>query len=247
MSSGSMSVRGGSVRRATSRGLAAILVALFSAVVLSACASSSKSPTVIRETDTLTVPDTTALLNVADLRIGPLDKIKVNVFGVEQLTGEYQVDHVGQIRMPLVGQVDVKGFTPSELAEVLEAKFSERFLNNAEINVQVIDSAGDQITVEGTVKKPGMVPVRGRLSLVQAVALSGGLADGANPRRVLIFRTIENERRVAVFDLTAIRRGRSEDPQVFGNDVIVVDGSATASTYRELLRTVPLLALFIGL
>ncbi len=217
------------------------------AVALASCASSGGDPTVVKQTDTLSVPDTTSLLNVADMRIGPLDKIKVNVFGVTELSGDYQVDHLGQIRMPLVGQVEVKGYTPSDLAEMLEEKFSERYLNNAEINVQVLEVAGNQVTVEGTVEKPGMVPVRGRLSLMQAVALSGGLGDGANPKRVLVFRTIEGQRRVAVYDLTAIRRGRADDPQVFGNDIIVVDGSATSSSYRELLRSIPLLALFVGL
>ena len=228
--------------------IASVLLALtIGAGVLgmAGCASSQKT-TVVETVDTLSVPDTTALLSVADLRIGPLDKLKVNVFGVEQLTGEYQVDNNGRIRMPLIGEVDVKGFTPTELAEALETKFSERYLNKPEISVLVLESAGDQVTVEGTVAKPGMIPVRGRMSLLQAVALSGGLAEGANPKRVLIFRTIEGQRRAAVFDLVAIRRGRAEDPQVFGNDIVIVDGSATSNTYRELLRSIPLLALFVG-
>ena len=228
-----------SVRRTLSP--VALLVAV---IALAGCASSNIEPTFVKEAKTLGVPDTTALLNVSDLRIGPLDKLKITVFGVPQLSGDFQLDHLGRLRMPLIGEVDVKGFTPSELADFLQTKFDERYLNKAEINVQVLESAGGQITIEGTVKNTGMMPVRGNLTLMQAVALSGGLAEGANPRRVLIFRTIEQQRRVAVFDLTAIRRGQAEDPRVFGNDVVVVDGSATNSTYRELLRSIPLLTLF---
>ena len=100
--------------------------------------------------------------------------------------------------------------------------------------------------MEGSVNKPGLYPIPGELSLLQAIAMSGGPSEAANPRKVAIFREIEGERKVAVFDLVDIRNGEMEDPSVYGNDIVVMDGNQTRQTYRELLRSVPLIALFLA-
>ena len=84
-----------------------------------------------------------------------------------------------------------------------------------------------------------------QLTLLQAIALSGGPTDNADPRRVIIFRQIEGKRNAAGFDLRAIREGKAEDPVVYGNDIVVVDGSEARRRYGEFLRSVPLLALFL--
>ena len=81
-------------------------------------------------------------------------------------------------------------------------------------------------------------------TLLQAIALSGGPSDNANTRRVVVFRQIEGKRHAAGFDLKEIRQGNAEDPIVYANDIIVVDGSEARRTYGEFLRSVPLLALF---
>lgn len=204
----------------------------------------SDAPTFAKETTRLDVPDATTLLAATEVRIAPLDRIRVSFLGVADLSGEYQVDSVGEVRLPLVGVVEAKGYTPNDFAEALETRYNDRYLKDAEVSVLIVSTTGDQLTVEGTIRKPGLVPVRGRMTLLQAIAISGGLDEGANARKVLIFRQVNGERRVAAFDLVAIRRGKMEDPQVFGNDLIVVDGSSTSRGYRELLRSLPLLGLF---
>lgn len=103
------------------------------------------------------------------------------------------------------------------------------------------------MTVEGAVTKPGVFPVQGQMSLLQAIALAGGPSSQANPKRVIIFRQIEGTRHAAGYDLTEIRAGNSQDPAVFGNDIIVMDGSEARQTYFDLVRSVPILALFLAL
>jgi polysaccharide export outer membrane protein len=58
---------------------------------------------------------------------------------------------------------------------------------------------------------------------------------------------IEGKRQAGGFDLTRIRAGKAEDPPVFGNDIIVVDGSSIKSGYSEFIKAVPLLGLFIAM
>ena len=84
----------------------------------------------------------------------------------------------------------------------------------------------------------------GPITLIQAVAMAKGTTEDANPRRVAVFRTIGGTRQAAAFDLTAIRRGESPDPQIYPGDIVVVDGSAIKAFQKQIFQTVPLLSIF---
>ncbi|MEO0697841.1 MAG: polysaccharide biosynthesis/export family protein [Pseudomonadota bacterium] len=196
---------------------------------------------------TLEVPDNTSLIQSGDLRIAPLDILQISVFGVEELSGPYQVDYLGRIKLPLIGEIDAKGFTAIELAALLEARLGESYLQDPDVNVIVDESLGQQVTVEGSVTKPGLFPIQGRVSLLQAIAMAEGPSETANPRRVVVFREISGERKAAAFDLVAIRNGEASDPFIYGNDIVVVDGSEARRTYGDFIRSIPLLALFVAL
>lgn len=193
----------------------------------------------------LALPDSTTVTQSGDLRIGPLDLINVRVFGVDELGGDYQVDHQGEVKLPLVGTLNAKGYTSLEFAEVLEQELGATYLQNPDVTVTIEESLGRQVTIEGSVRDPGVYDVDGTITLLQAVALGGGTSDDANPSRVIVFRQVEGERMAAGFNLTDIRRGDAEDPAIYGNDIVVVDGSQARQTYGDLLRSVPLLALFV--
>ena len=74
--------------------------------------------------------------------------------------------------------------------------------------------------------------------------MAKGTSEDANPRRVAVFRVIGGQRQAAAFDLTAIRRGQSQDPQIYPGDIVVVDGSSVKSAQKQILQSIPLLALF---
>lgn len=215
---------------------------LFAVIFATACASGA-NPSITAQD--LPVPDTTSIVQSGELRIGPMDMVEVKVFGVDELNGSYQVDHLGRIKMPLIGEVVAKDYTALQLASILEQRLEENYLQDADVTVSVQDSDRERVTIEGSVGRPGMYPVEGRIGLLQAVALAGGPSQSANPRKVVIFRQVEGQRMAAGYDLTAIRKGEAEDPVVFGNDIIVVDGSEARQTYGEILRSIPLLSLFL--
>lgn len=213
-------------------------------LAIGACQSEQSS---IPMATTLEVPDNTSLIQSGDLRIAPLDILQISVFGVEELSGPYQVDYLGRIKLPLIGEIDAKGFTAIELAALLEARLGESYLQDPDVNVIVDESLGQQVTVEGSVTKPGLFPIQGRVSLLQAIAMAEGPSETANPRRVVVFREISGERKAAAFDLVAIRNGEASDPFIYGNDIVVVDGSEARRTYGDFIRSIPLLALFVAL
>ena len=98
--------------------------------------------------------------------------------------------------------------------------------------------------MDGAVKNAGSFPVTGPVTLMQAVAMAGGTTDDANARRVAIFRTISGRRQAAAFDLVSIRRGQTEDPQIYAGDIVVIDGNSVKSMHKQILNSLPVLSIF---
>lgn len=214
------------------------------AFALAGCQSRDAARSAVQTPATLSVPDSTLPIQSADVRIGPMDLLEISVFGAPDLDNSYQVDFEGKLKLPLVGTIPAAGYTASELATHLERRLGENYLQDPDVTVRITEASKRYMTVDGSVQKPGMYPVEGQLTLLQAIALSGGPSDNANTRRVVVFRQIDGKRNAAGFDLKEIRQGNAEDPVVYANDIIVVDGSEARRTYGDFLRSVPLLALF---
>jgi polysaccharide export outer membrane protein len=179
-----------------------------------------------------------------DYKIAPLDTLKINVFQVPDLSGDYEVDLTGNIAMPLVGNVKAVDKTARQLQADLVQRLGAKYLQNPDVSVGVKSSTRRSVTVDGSVRQPGIFPVTGPMTLMQAVAMARGTDENANPRRIAIFRQISGQRMAAAFDLTSIRRGEAEDPKVYSGDIIVVDGSSVKSLQREILQSIPILSIF---
>jgi len=181
----------------------------------------------------------------SEYRIGVGDKLDVRVFQVDDLSfEELVVDTSGNVHMPLIGAVRGAGQTSGEMASDIAGRLAAQYLRNPQVTVTVKEAASQKITVDGAVTKPGVYEMRGSTSLLQAVAMAEGPTRVADLTTVAVFRTIEGRRAVALFDLSAIRRGRAPDPQVLGDDVIVVDASQLNSALREVVGALPALAAF---
>ena len=181
-----------------------------------------------------------------EAQIAPFDKLEIKVFQVEDLSGEFQVNATGDLQFPLIGQVAASGKTPTQLSEVIAAKLGAKYLRSPKVQVNVKEGTAQTVTVDGVVKEPGAFPLQRPTTLMRAVALAKGLADGANPRRVIVFRTVQGQKMAAGFDLLAIRRAQSEDPTIYPNDVVVVDGrdNRVRELFGTVLQSIPVLAIF---
>jgi polysaccharide export outer membrane protein len=181
----------------------------------------------------------------ASYKIAPMDLLTIKVFGMDDLTGDYQVDLLGNISMPLIGNVAASNLTPVQLDDTLTKKYGQKYLENPDISVGVKMATGHMVTVDGAVKKGGSFPVMGPMTLMNAVALAGGAdQETANMRRVAIFRTIDGKRQAAAFDLLSIQRGEMTDPPVYSGDIIIVDGSSTKAATKKIFQSIPLLNIF---
>jgi polysaccharide export outer membrane protein len=232
--------------RGTFDSLRAALALVFVAalVLLAGCAGSRGGP-VPYNVQNFGAPDAPAIAPLEDdYKIAPLDTLKVAVFQVPDLSGEFEVDLTGNIAMPLIGNVKAADKSARELQTELVQKLGEKYLQSPQVSVGVKSSSRRSVTVDGSVREPGMFPVTSPLTLIQAIAMAKGTNEMANPRRVAVFRQIGGQRMAAAFDLTSIRRGSMEDPKIFAGDIIVVDGSNVRSIQRELLTALPILGIF---
>ena len=180
-----------------------------------------------------------------NMQLGPLDVVRITVFRVPDLSGEYQIDQTGQLDLPLLGSVSVQNQSPAQFARTLEGLYGRRYLQSPEIAVRVVSGATNNVVVDGGVKEPGVFPLAGPSTLLAAVASAGGVdVQNGNARRVAIFRKRSGNTVAAAFDLIDIRRGKMADPVVYPGDTIIVDSSTVRPIYRELLQTLPVLAIF---
>ncbi len=181
----------------------------------------------------------------AEYRIGVGDKLNVRVFQVDDLSFEGMVvDTSGNINLPLIGAVRGAGRTAGEMSTDVAGRLAARYLRDPQVTVTVMEAASQKITIDGAVTKPGVYEMRGSTSLLQAVAMAEGPSRVADLTKVAVFRSIDGRRSVAIFDLSAIRQGRATDPQVLGDDVIVVDTSRLNSALREFVGALPAFSAF---
>lgn len=171
--------------------------------------------------------------------IGPLDKLDIKVFGVEDLSLKVQTDASGRISMPLAGVIEASGKSPAEVATAIEAALRGKYVRNPQVTVNLEDTVSQVVTVDGEVKEPGIYPAIGRMTLLRSIASARGTTELARLDDVVIFRTVGGQKMAGVYNLKAIRHGNYADPEVFPGDVVVVGDSQARRLFRDAVQLAP--------
>jgi polysaccharide export outer membrane protein len=167
--------------------------------------------------------------SAATYLIGAGDLIQVDVFKVPDLSTKERVNEAGVIVMPLIGPVVVGGLTPEQAGRVIAAELAKDHLQNPQVNLLVLEYANMNITVGGAVKKPGVFPMKGQTTLLQAISLAEGINEVAKPEEVVVFRSLPGQPINAyVVDLKKVQRGDLADPVLAVNDKVMVPESGSA-------------------
>lgn len=176
-------------------------------------------------------------------RVGPFDKLTIDVFGSADLSNrEVQVDASGRITFPLIGTIEVAGKTPGEIGDTMASLFRGRFIKNPQVTVNLKEIVSQTVTIGGEVKKPGVYPIVGRMTLMTAIASAEGWTDISNKGNVVVFRTVGKTEFAAVYNVKAIERGTYSDPEIFANDIVMVGESQSRKIWKDFLGASPLLA-----
>jgi polysaccharide export outer membrane protein len=179
-----------------------------------------------------------------EYRIAPQDVLDITVFRVPELSKTVPVSAGGTISLALIGDVEAAGKSPAELESIIAAKLQADYIQSPDVSVFVKDAISRRVTVEGAVKSPGVYPTDGTTTLLQVVALAGGLDRIADSRAIVIFRNVQGTRQAAKFDFKAIRAGSAEDPPILGGDVVVVDESGAKAAMRNITESMAFFGLF---
>jgi len=132
-------------------------------------------------------------------KLAPGDKIRIDVYGEDKLSGEYQIDQSGQISLPLAGTVKAQGMTQSEFEQTLAQKFRSEYLKNPKVTVTI--TTLQPFYVIGEVGKPGQYDYRSGLNVLTAIAVAGGPTYRASRSKVEIQR--RGKTRMAEYPISA--------------------------------------------
>jgi polysaccharide export outer membrane protein len=177
-----------------------------------------------------TAPPAPIAAPAADYRITPGDQLNISVDQLAELSKTFEVDTSGSLLLPLVGQIPAAGRTPAQLSDDIAVALKKKYMKDPQVLVSLKEAQGQRVTIDGAVNKPGVYPLAGPTTLLQAVSLGGGPDQHfANIHRVAIFRNVDGRRSQTFYDLAKVRNGKAEDPPVYGNDIVVVDTSGAKS------------------
>jgi polysaccharide biosynthesis/export protein len=140
-------------------------------------------------------------------RIGREDVLDVAVWRDAELSRTLPVRPDGYISLPMVGEVLAAGRTPTELAEEIRHAL-QPYVQEPRVTVIIREVNSSRVFVTGEVARPGAFPLRGRLSVLQALALAGGLTDFADRNAITVLRASGERMTVSYSDLVSEERAR---------------------------------------
>jgi polysaccharide export outer membrane protein len=160
----------------------------------------------------------------SNYRIGADDVLTINVWHEPEVSRNVPVRPDGNISLPLLGDVQAAGLTPTELQNELEARFT-KYLTNPDVSVIVAEIRSQRINVLGEVYRPGTYALIPPMSVVDAIATAGGLREFAKPNKIYVLRILPNgqEERLK-FEYKNVMKGKrgSKDILLQTRDTVVV-------------------------
>ena len=122
--------------------------------------------------------------------LGPSDRVRLKVYGEQDITGDYEVDTNGYISVPLAGRVKAAGLTTRQLEKSVAAALSKGLLRDPRVSAEV--ATYRPFFILGEVKKAGEYPYKSGLTVLDAVASAGGYTYRANESKAVIRRAGSN-------------------------------------------------------
>jgi protein involved in polysaccharide export with SLBB domain len=167
-------------------GLKALQAAAVFAAILACASVGAKAQDSGGLRTAVATPDWGATGVKSNYRLGTGDKIRVIVYGEDDLGGEFLVDGNGFVSLPLIGQVKAAGMAAPDLETQITAKLADGYVNDPRVSVEV--TVYRPFYVIGQVNKPGEYPFVNGMTVLNAVALAGGYTDQADDGDVYVRR-----------------------------------------------------------
>lgn len=146
-----------------------------------------------------------------EYHLGPGDKIKVTVYGHEDLSGNFEIDGAGRLSLPLIPYVNATGLTEMELEKSITKKLKPDYLINPRVSIEILSYRPFYII--GEVKNPGSYAYVNGMAVVNAVAVAGGYTYRAKSSGVTVIRENDPKRK---------KKEVNQNTKIFPGDIIEV-------------------------
>jgi polysaccharide export outer membrane protein len=161
----------------------------------------------------------------SEYRIGPEDVLQISIWKNEAMSRTVPVRPDGKITLPLLNDVEAAGLTPMQFRDALIKKLTE-YMPAPEVSVIVVDPRSFKVSVMGEVPKPGRYEFRSRTTVLDAIALAGGLSQYASRGRIFVLRPdgqVKGQKRLPFnYNKAVSAGGEQENFYLQAGDIVVV-------------------------
>jgi len=160
----------------------------------------------------------------AEYRIGPGDVLGIEVWKEPDASiASAPVRPDGKLSLPMVGEVEATGLTPTGLEVLLTTRYRE-YIRDTHVTVVVKEINSKKVYLVGEVKKEGPVRIQAPITVLQALAEAGGVTDYAKRRKIYVLRSVDGRQVKLPFDYDAVLRGENTEQNVtlLTGDTVVV-------------------------
>lgn len=128
-----------------------------------------------------------------DYVLGAGDRIRLTVYGEEDLSGEYEIGSMGGVALPLIGNVQASTLNVADFERAVQLRLAEGYLKDPRVSVQVVNYR--PFFILGEVSKPGSYPYVNGMTVLNAVALAGGFSYRADKTDIVVVRASDAEKK----------------------------------------------------
>jgi polysaccharide export outer membrane protein len=158
-----------------------------------------------------------------DYQVGPGDVVEISVWRDDSLTRTVTIPPDGVVSFPLIGDFDASGKSVTDIRTIVTEKLRE-YVQDAAVNVTLLEINSMKAYVIGKVKKPGAFSVGMDTSVMQMLSMAGGLTPFASEKNIHILRTTGNDTLKIPFNYKEVLKGKNlqQNIPIQRGDVIVV-------------------------
>ncbi|HKU17118.1 MAG TPA: polysaccharide biosynthesis/export family protein [Steroidobacteraceae bacterium] len=159
----------------------------------------------------------------AGYTVKPGDVLEISVWKEPDLQRTVLVRPDGQFSFPLVGEVDARNKTVTELNKLVSDRLT-KYISDAVVTISVTEIKGNKIFVLGQVNKPGEFIVNPSVNIMQALSMAGGMTPFAATNDIIVLRGQGTQQKAMAFRYNDVVRGRSLDTNIelLSGDIVVV-------------------------
>jgi polysaccharide export outer membrane protein len=164
-----------------------------------------------------------AVVPPPDYTIGADDVLTIAFWGEKEMSGDVIVRPDGKISLPLINDVAAAGLSPEQLRQQI-GTLAAKFFQNAQATVTVKAINSRRVYITGEVEKPGAYPLTTRTTVIQLIALAGGLKEFAKANRIVIMRSDGGRDLRLPFDYKEVMEGKNllQNVDLKPGDTVVV-------------------------